>query len=56
MSLLQILDWEEETEIGQKRYSNTFFAVADKLPDENVVCVSCGKRFVSINCTITGLV
>ena len=40
---LQIPAWGESTEEGHRRFSNTFFAVADKFPCENVLCVSHGK-------------
>jgi len=46
MSLLQLPDWEEETSAGHERYANTFTAVADKFPEENVFCISHGKLFV----------
>lgn len=54
--LLQLPEWEETTEDGHKRFSSTFFGVADKFPSENVLCVTHGKRFASIHVTIPGLV
>lgn len=36
-------EWEESSEDGHKRFSSTFFGVADKFPDENVLCVSHGE-------------
>lgn len=55
MSLLQLPDWEEDTNIGHERYAKTFTAVADKFPDEDILCVSHGKRFVSIRFIIPRL-
>jgi len=51
MPLLQLPDWEEETNAGHVRFANTFTAVADKFAEENVFCISHGKLFVSIRFT-----
>lgn len=41
--LPKLPDWEEATEEGRSRYKNTFLAVSNKFPDENVLCVSHGE-------------
>jgi len=41
--LPKLPDWEEETNAGHERYANTFTAVADKFPEENVFCISHGE-------------
>ncbi|KAH9301454.1 hypothetical protein KI387_013037, partial [Taxus chinensis] len=40
---LELPKWQESTDGAHKRYSDTFQALADKFPGENVLCVTHGE-------------
>uniref|UniRef100_A0A0D6QW59 Phosphoglycerate mutase-like protein n=1 Tax=Araucaria cunninghamii TaxID=56994 RepID=A0A0D6QW59_ARACU len=41
--LKELPKWEETTEAAHKRYANTFQVLADRFPQENVLCVTHGE-------------